>query len=65
MNSSTWGAVGARSVEILRASDELSTGLGSFYIPQFRGLKAGAARCDCLACREQQQQRTIFNREST
>lgn len=65
MNNSTSGGSDPGSVEFLRRGAELSTDIGSFYIPALGGLEAGAARCDCLACREQQQQRTIFKREST
>jgi hypothetical protein len=65
MNSTTWEGEAASSVEFLRADDELSTGLGLFYSPGLLRLQAGAARCDCLACREQQRQRTQFTWEST
>jgi hypothetical protein len=51
-------------LKLLHAPAELSTGIGSFYMRR-EALPAIVARCDCLACREEQQHQTYFQREPT
>jgi hypothetical protein len=57
---------GARqSEEFLHARAEVSTGVGPFYRRTRRAVDRPVARCDCLACRDQQWTRRNFQREST
>ena len=66
MNKGGLREMDAGDGKLLYARGELSTGIGPFYTePHAVTPPSGVVRCDCLACREQQQHRTLFQREPT
>jgi hypothetical protein len=55
---------GTAPMELIHAPSEVATAIGSFYTGRKDPVAAvSAVHCDCVECREQQQQRPLFERE--